>query len=76
MPASIVYRQTATLLANQFSVTVALDHNLIDANYVIVPQLPYATKWNISGKTLSQFVFNVATANVADQTIKFVIFHQ
>ncbi len=76
MPASIIYRQTAIILANQLSVTVVLDHSLIDSNYVIVPQLPYQTKWSVSDKTLSQFVFNVETANVADQTIKFVIFHQ
>ena len=76
MPGAILYRQTATLLANQSSVTVTLDHSFPDSNYTITPELPYQTRWSISGKTSSQFVFDVETTNVGNQVISFIIYHE
>ena len=76
MVASIEYMQSATLLANQSSVAVTLDHALADSSYNATPELPYQTRWYISSKTASGFTFNVETTNVSNQTITFIIFHE
>lgn len=73
----IGYRQTATLLNGNTTVTVTLDHSFADANYVVSVEMPHQTSFWITNKTSTNFVLNVGTAPTPyDVTINFWIFHE